>query len=108
MLVEFGVRAGNAPVLIGSLGYLGLGVRAPIPEWGLMISENRTAIASCPSAVLAPGMALAGLVIGLNLFAEGLARSLGSAGRSRVRCFIAPAATRHGRSNATVGGKPRP
>jgi peptide/nickel transport system permease protein len=41
LLVEFALRAGYAPVLIGSLGFLGFGVRPPTPEWGLMISENR-------------------------------------------------------------------
>ena len=41
LLVEFALRAGYAPVLIGSLGFLGFGMRPPTPEWGLMISENR-------------------------------------------------------------------
>lgn len=77
LLVEFGVRAGYAPILIGSLGFLGFGARPPIPEWGLMVSENRAAIVSAPAAVLAPALALAGLVIGLNLFTDGLARVLG-------------------------------
>ena len=43
LLVEFALRAGYAPVLIGSLGFLGFGMRPPTPEWGLMISENRVA-----------------------------------------------------------------
>ena len=43
LLVEFALRAGYAPVLIGSLGFLGFGLRPPTPEWGLMISENRVA-----------------------------------------------------------------
>lgn len=77
LLVEFGVRAGYAPILIGSLGFLGFGARPPSPEWGLMISENRVAIAVQPWAVLAPAFALAFLVIGLNLFTDGLARLLG-------------------------------
>jgi peptide/nickel transport system permease protein len=77
LLVEFGVRAGYAPILIGSLGFLGLGVRPPIPEWGLMISENRANIVAAPYTVLAPALALSGLVISLNLFTDGLARVLG-------------------------------
>ena len=44
LLVEFALRAGYAPVLIGSLGFLGFGLRPPTPEWGLMISENRSLI----------------------------------------------------------------
>jgi peptide/nickel transport system permease protein len=77
LLVEFGVRAGYAPILIGSLGFLGLGVRPPTPEWGLMISENRANLVAAPYTVLAPALALSGLVISLNLFTDGLARVLG-------------------------------
>jgi peptide/nickel transport system permease protein len=77
LLVEFALRAGYAPVLIGSLGFLGFGLRPPTPEWGLMISENRALLIVSPSTVLGPGLALASLVVGLNLFTEGLARVLG-------------------------------
>jgi peptide/nickel transport system permease protein len=78
LLVEFALRAGYAPVLIGSLGFLGFGMRPPTPEWGLLISENRAAlITNTPVTVLGPGLALASLVVGLNLFTEGLARILG-------------------------------
>jgi peptide/nickel transport system permease protein len=78
LLVEFALRAGYAPVLIGSLGFLGFGMRPPMPEWGLLISENRAAlITNTPITVLGPGLALASLVVGLNLFTEGLARILG-------------------------------
>ncbi len=77
LLVEFGVRAGYAPILIGSLGFLGFGARPPTPEWGLMISENRVAMVTAPHVVLSPALALATLVIGLNLFTDGLARVLG-------------------------------
>ena len=77
LLVEFALRAGYAPVLIGSLGFLGFGLRPPLPEWGLMISENRSLLLIAPATVIGPGVALASLVVGLNLFTEGLARILG-------------------------------
>lgn len=77
LLVEFGVRAGYAPILISSLGFLGFGARPPSSQWGLMISENRDAIVTAPVTVLAPSLALAVLVISLNLFTDGLARYLG-------------------------------
>ena len=77
LLVEFALRAGYAPVLIGSLGFLGFGLRPPTPEWGLMISENRALLIVSPVTVIGPGLALASLVVGLNLFTEGLARILG-------------------------------
>jgi peptide/nickel transport system permease protein len=77
LLVEFALRAGYAPVLIGSLGFLGFGLRPPTPEWGLMISENRALLIVSPITVIGPGLALASLVVGLNLFTEGLARIVG-------------------------------
>jgi peptide/nickel transport system permease protein len=77
LLVEFALRAGYAPVLVGTLGFLGFGLRPPTPEWGLMISENRSLLLIAPATVLGPGLALASLVVGLNLFTEGLARILG-------------------------------
>jgi peptide/nickel transport system permease protein len=82
LLVEFGVRAGYAPILISSLGFLGFGERAPSPEWGLMISENRAALVTAPFTVLAPSATLAVLVISLNLVTDGVARALG---RSAMR-----------------------
>ena len=79
LLVEFGVRAGYAPLLIGSLSFLGFGVQPPTPEWGLMISENRSAIFTAPMAIFAPAAALAGIVIALNLVSDGVARLIGRA-----------------------------
>jgi peptide/nickel transport system permease protein len=64
-------------LLGGALSFLGLGVQPPTPEWGLMISENRNLILISPVTVLGPGLALASLVVGVNLAAEGLARILG-------------------------------
>jgi peptide/nickel transport system permease protein len=77
LLVEFALRAGYAPVLIGSLGFLGFGVRPPTPEWGLVMSENRSLLTFSPITVLGPGFMLASLVVGINLSTEGLARILG-------------------------------
>jgi peptide/nickel transport system permease protein len=77
LLVEFALRAGYAPILIGSLGFLGFGMRPPTPEWGLMMSENRNLLIVSPVTMLGPGLMLASLVVGLNLFTEGLARVLG-------------------------------
>jgi peptide/nickel transport system permease protein len=83
LLVEFAVRAGYAPVLIGTLGFLGFGARPPTPEWGLMLSENRSALVTAPATVLGPGLALAILVIGLNLCTEGIARIVGRPAQRR-------------------------
>ena len=80
MLVEFSMRTSYAPVLIGTLGFLGFGVKPPTPEWGLMIAEYRDLALIAPQVLLAPAIVLASLIIGLNLFTEGLARMLGRTG----------------------------
>lgn len=72
LTVEASVRLSYAVLLASSLGFLGLGVQPPSPDWGLMISEGRAHIANAPLIVLAPSVAVASLVIGVNLLAEGL------------------------------------
>lgn len=84
ILIEVAVRLGNAPVVIGSLGFLGFGIQAPTPEWGLMISENLNALSTSPASVVGPAVVLATLVVGINLTTEGAARLLdGHHGRLR-------------------------
>ena len=82
-LVEFGVRAGYAPILISSLAFLGFGAQPPSPQWGVMISENRSTFATGNVwAVLGPAIALALLVVAINFVTDGVARYLD---RSTVR-----------------------
>ncbi|MCI2417621.1 ABC transporter permease [Saccharopolyspora sp. K220] len=77
VFVEFAMRASWAVLLISSLSFLGFGVNPPAPDWGLMVAENRTAITVVPLASLAPIIALATLVVGLNLAADGLSKAWG-------------------------------
>lgn len=84
LLVEFAVRAGYAPILIGTLGFLGFGLKPPTPEWGLMMAEYRNLLTTQPMAVFGPGVMLATLVIGLNLFTEGLAAMSGRSAAGRA------------------------
>lgn len=74
LLVEFAIRCAFAIIFIGSLGFLGFGAPPPTPEWGLMINEARANATNSLWPVLAPAFAMAVLVIGINLFADGLAR----------------------------------
>ena len=76
--VEASVRLSYAILLIASLGFLGLGVQPPSPDWGLMISESRRFLVIAPWLCLAPGIAIASLVVGVNLLGDGIreARSL--------------------------------
>lgn len=75
--VEFAMRASWVVLLISSLSFLGFGAAPPTPDWGLMVAENRTAITVVPLASLAPITALATLVVGLNLAADGLSKAWG-------------------------------
>ena len=72
LAVEASVRFSYAILLVASLGFLGLGVQPPSSDWGLMISESRIYIVAAPWVALAPGIAVASLVIGANLLADGI------------------------------------
>ena len=70
--VEASIRLSFALLLTAGLGFLGLGVQPPTPDWGLMVSENAEYLSTVPSAALAPGFAMASLVVGINLLADGI------------------------------------
>ena len=72
IIVDTCIRIGYAIMAIGSLGFLGLGIPPPTPDWGGMINEGRQWIFLMPWTVLAPAAALSSVVIGLNLLADGL------------------------------------
>ncbi len=72
ILVDGLVRIGYATFSIAALGFLGLGVPPPNPDWGRMASEARQAIILTPTAALFPSLAIASIVIGCNLLADGL------------------------------------
>ena len=74
--VEASLRLSFALLLTASLGFLGLGVQPPQPDWGLMVNESRTHLSLAPWASLAPAFAMGTLVIGVNLFADGIRQSL--------------------------------
>ncbi len=74
ILVELAIRWSNSLLFIAALNFLGVGVQPPAADWGLMLQENRVSLAVSPWAVLAPAIALAGLAIGINFTADGIAR----------------------------------
>jgi peptide/nickel transport system permease protein len=76
LLVDAMLRVGYAIFAIGTLGFLGIGLPPPDPDWGNMVNEARKNIFSNQLAVIWPAMAIASLVIGLNLFADGLREEL--------------------------------
>lgn len=83
VVADLGIRFSWAIILIASVNYLGLGLKPPTADWGLMISENREIIASNPLAVLAPAAMLALLVVAVNLIGDAYVRQLGSSRDAR-------------------------
>jgi peptide/nickel transport system permease protein len=74
LAVEAALRFSYAIFLTASLGFLGLGVQPPSPDWGRMVNEARDGFARTPWALWFPAGAIATLVIGVNLMADGLRR----------------------------------
>lgn len=72
IIIELSLNAGQA-VLVGSaLGFLGLGVQPPAPEWGTMLGASREYLTLAPHLVVAPGIAISLLVLAFNAFGDGL------------------------------------
>jgi len=73
IIVDAMLRVGYAIFAMGTLGFLGLGLPPPSPDWGSMVAKGREFIlAGSPWAALWPSVAIASLVVGLNLLADGL------------------------------------
>ncbi len=68
--VEFTVRFAYAIFLNASLGFLGLGVQPPTPDWGLLVNEGRQFITIAPWLVFFPAMSIGTLVVGVNLLSD--------------------------------------
>lgn len=76
LLVDATLRVGYAIFAIGTLGFLGLGLPPPDPDWGSMVNDARRFMFSTPWGVIWPSMAISTLVIGLSLLADGLREEL--------------------------------
>lgn len=76
------LEIGRAILLEAALSFLGMGVQPPIPSWGLMISEGKDLMLFNPYLVTIPGVALFFLVLGMNLFGDGLRDVTSPEGRS--------------------------
>ncbi|WP_419655876.1 GsiD: predicted gluthatione ABC transporter, permease protein [Desulfosarcina variabilis str. Montpellier] len=73
IIVDAMLRVGYAIFAMGTLGFLGLGIPPPSPDWGSMVAKGREFIlAGSPWAAMWPSIAIASLVVGLNLLADGL------------------------------------
>lgn len=76
LAVESALRFSYAIFLVASLGFLGVGVQPPNPDWGLMVSEARDYVYLTPWSLAFPAAAISLLVVGVNLTADGLGRAL--------------------------------
>ncbi len=76
---------GTAVLQAAALGFLGLGAQPPQPEWGAMLSEGRQYIQIAPHVAAFPGAAILVLVLGFNLFGDGLRDALDPSLRTLVR-----------------------
>jgi len=82
IIVVFTLEVGVAIVAEASLSFLGVGVPAPTPSWGLMIAEGKNSMFFRPWLVVVPGLVLFALVIAINLMGDGLRDATAPGSRS--------------------------
>ncbi len=72
LIVDFCLRIGYTTILLGTLGFFGLGLSPESPDWGSTINEGRKLLSIYLHPAVPPAVALLSLVLGLNLLADGL------------------------------------
>lgn len=72
LIVDLCLRTGYTIIQIGVLGFLGLGLQPPTPDWGGMVSQGVAQLSSHPHMALFPAFAISSLVIGFNFLADGM------------------------------------
>lgn len=72
IIVQGSLGIASAILEAAALGFLGLGAKRPIPEWGMILADSRAYFVTAPWMVIFPGVAIMLLVIGFNLLGDGL------------------------------------
>lgn len=72
LIVDACLRLGYTTITIAMLGYLGLGLPPPDPDWGKMIAETQPLGSFAGHMAVVPALAISSLVLGFNLLADGL------------------------------------
>ncbi len=72
LLIVFVLNIGNLILTITTLGFLGLGIQPPLPEWGQILSSGKNYLSVAPWIVIFPGLMIMLSLLGINLLAEGL------------------------------------
>ncbi len=70
--VEAAVRFGYAIFTSASLGFLGLGVQPPTPDWGLMMSDAQAYVTTAPWMAIFPALAIASLTVAVNFLSDAI------------------------------------
>lgn len=70
IIVEATARFAYSIMMVASLGFLGVGLQPPTPDWGMMVIENKAIISIAPWSVLYPALAIATLVIAISLISD--------------------------------------
>ncbi|HLR40186.1 MAG TPA: nickel transporter permease [Virgibacillus sp.] len=76
IIVQATLGIGTAILDAAGLSFLGLGAQPPTPEWGAMLSDGRSALQTAPWVIAFPGIAIFFVVLGFNLFGDGLRDAL--------------------------------
>jgi peptide/nickel transport system permease protein len=76
IIVEATARFAYSIMMVASLGFLGVGLQPPTPDWGMMVIENKQIITQAPWAVLFPALAIASLVIAISIFSDFVSKVL--------------------------------
>jgi peptide/nickel transport system permease protein len=76
IIVQSTLNLAGAILSAAYLGFLGLGAQPPTPEWGAMLSDGRTYLRTAPHVAIYPGLAVMLVVLGFNLFGDGLRDAL--------------------------------
>lgn len=72
ILVQSAVCCSEAILNTAALGFLGLGIPAPFPEWGTMLSDSKNFMETAPRLLWAPGLCLLFLILSTQLISDGL------------------------------------
>jgi peptide/nickel transport system permease protein len=72
LIVATALGVGNAITLEAGLSFLGLGIPAPAPSWGNMISSGRDALVQAPWVATLPGLAVVAAVVACSLLGDGI------------------------------------
>lgn len=76
IIIQTTLRMATVLLTAAGLGFLGLGVQPPEPEWGTMLSTARMYLRSAPMVAVFPGVSIMIVVLGFNFFGDGLQDAL--------------------------------